>query len=98
MAGHRLSVIIYSVSTVDNAPVETALFSGEEVPGFLEMAKQTIKEEQTNADKATELLFVPDKMYTGIIRGLIMKDGTDSYTIVAVDDFDDHHEITCRLI
>jgi len=99
MAGHRLSVIVYSVSTVDNAPVETALFSGAEVPGFLEVARWSIfKEDQTNQDKMTELLFIPDKMYTGLARGLTMKDGSTSYTVLAVDDFDDHHEITCRQI
>lgn len=91
----RLSVDVYSISTVDNAPVETVLHEG--VAGCIEVDKSVIREDKNSPDLLTVYLFVPDKLYSDFARGQIMKVGTvATYSILEVRDYETHNEIFCR--
>jgi len=91
----RLSVDVYTISTVDNAPVETVLCEG--VAGHIEVDRSAIREDKNSTDLLTVYLFIPDKLYSGFARGQIMKVGTvATYTMLEVRDYETHNEIFCR--
>jgi len=90
----RITVNIYTVSTIDNAPVETSLF--EDVSGYIEVDKRVFKENRNSMDILALYCFIPDKLYDGILRGYIMKLGSTTYKIVDVLNHDTHNEIYCR--
>ena len=96
----QIEVNIYTVSTVNNAPIET-LLQGE-VTGYMERIVQqrsTNIENKERSVNSVEYLFIPDISVLSIAIGQIMRNtttNTEAYLIVDFENFEDHNEIYCR--
>ena len=90
----RITVDVYSISTVNNAPQETMLNRG--VCGFIEVDTKSFKNNRNSIDVYTLYCFIPDKLYENICRGHVMRFGETLYTIQYVESYHDHNEIYCR--
>ena len=90
----RIKVDIYSISTVDNLPVETIIERG--VTGEIEVDTKSFKTNKNSIDVYTLYCFIPDKLYDNIYRGHVMRFGEILYTIQFVENQESHNEIYCR--
>ena len=84
------------VTTADESVIETAVAS--DVSGDLQLQTvQRVKGEQI--DTSVEMYaFYPARKSTAIVKDLKAESATAEYVVEAVEEYDDHQEITLRKV
>lgn len=86
---------IYTVATApDGYPYETLLHTG--VGGRLEVGRQFVSDNPNQTNLIQLMNFYPSKILSGIETGVIIRNGSKSYTVQYEETYSDHQEIFLR--
>ena len=95
MGSESVKLTFYTVTTpTDGTATETVLHA--DIPGTLETDRQILSEKVNQASFIQLLVFYPSQILTGIITGVIAKDGAVTYSVQYAETYSDHQEIYLR--
>jgi hypothetical protein len=95
MGSENIKLTFYTVTTpADGTATETVLHA--DIPGTLETDRQILSEKVTQASFIQLLYFLPSKILSGVLSGMIAKNGTTTYKVQYVETYFDHQEIYLR--